>query len=245
VRLNKIVPEFNREQLKKQKTTPRKINSDVVNEPDVNMISPKRAISDENIIAVKKYPSDLFADRVVGYDGRGSDYDEQNVALKQNRDMIVYNNQNPPPKQKESRDVVVYDVKQKTTAANDVVPEQNGETHIEKYDVIYKRDTTVPKNDDKKVVQSSNKTLQSKKSTTPKGGSFYVQIDIHDSKDAANKTCAICNVVNTCKLKEIRLGDRLMYKAFLGPYANEIIAGKFLEEVIRLGYHDAYISSEI
>ena len=244
-KINKIVPAFNEQQMIKQKeafnnsiTEVNKFrqNFNEINEiQNVNTVNNDTMDNNTNIIKPsnrKKYPEDIFADRITNYKyldnnkniqviDKGNNVNNKVITIDESK-----NNLNKVVEVKSNNKNKVVN----TTQANNKI--SNNKTNNNK--------TTNTKSSNNK--NNTAKKTVNKNNIDAKG--FYIQIGIFNEKTNAENSYKKYSSIHKGGIDEYISNSKVKYKVLLGPYSNKNTAEKDLEKVIKTGHYDVYITEK-
>lgn len=246
-KINKIVPSFNEQQMMKQKeafnnsiTEVNKFrqNFNEINEiQNVNTVNNDTMDNDTNIIKPsnrKKYPEDIFADRITNY-----------KYLDSNKNIQVIDKSN-------NTNNKVITIDESKNNLNKVIETSTNKNEI-KSNNKNKVDNTVQTNNKTANNKSTNnKSSNNKNNTTKKtvnknnidAKGFYIQIGIFNEKTNAENSYKKYSSIHKGGIDEYISNSKVKYKVLLGPYSNKNTAEKDLEKVIKTGHYDVYITEK-
>ena len=261
VRINKVVPKFNEEQLKKQKEALNKSQREsggrfTRNNPQNANRFQVNYVNDQNIIMpADQYPKDIFDDRITNYkyiDERKSQTTKNNSSsnnLRSNNTIRQNNNE----KQIEINDLSKNNTGEPKMVNNTNKPKSLGtiqknqkSTNLQNKNAINTASTTVASS----TVIKSNTTVTKKAITTTQktktqSGKYFLQIGIYAKKENADKAYNKYTKIDKGVIREYKSKDQTTkYRVLIGPYTNKADAEKNLEKVIKTGHYDVYITEE-
>lgn len=244
-KINKIVPSFNEQQMMKQKeafnnsiTEVNKFrqNFNEINEiQNVNTVNNDTMDNDTNIIKPsnrKKYPEDIFADRITNYKYLDNNKNIQVIDKGNNVNNKVITID-------ESKNNLNKVIEVKSNNKNKVV------NTIQANNKISNNKTNNNKATNTK--STNNKTNTSKKAITKNNievKGFYIQIGIFNEKINAENSYKKYSSIHKGGIDEYISNSKVKYKVLLGPYSNRKTAEKDLEKVIKTGHYDVYITEK-
>ena len=221
-RINKITPQFNEEQLERQKQAlltqqqPQQLSAvnqlaqqnyhsqNDINTKNTSIIQDNTNILEENNRI--KYPKDIFADRITNYN-----YIEDN--------NFSTDNQNNYKKKEIKEEQEKYQKNKQNESINQL---QTNNEYNSNNDISIKNTTPITKNNNSKGI--------------------YIQIGIYSKKINATKIYNKYKSINTGTIEEYNSKGKKQYKVILGPYTDRKVAEKDLTKVIKTGHYDVYIT---
>ncbi|MDD2840602.1 MAG: SPOR domain-containing protein [Rickettsiales bacterium] len=233
VKINKIVPEFNEEQMKKQKqafdsskknnySANAGVNVDTNNIKFVNKNSGiMQQINDPNFISVENNlpDDDVFADRITNFN------------YVENEQKILPNGENGTPS------VGVYNKDDKS-----VVKGKNSVHRVLTHNSI--KNNVVEDNTTNSNTKTTSKTRKTTKKDNNKSGGYFIQIGVFNEKSNAESSYSKYSKISNGVISDYSSKGKIKYKVSLGPYNDKKIAEKDLEKVIKMGHYDVYITEK-
>lgn len=217
VKINKIVPAFNEEQMLKQKEAFNNNNITEINKFRQNYnYTDKNNINNNNInmitANVNKYPDDVFADRITNY-----------KYLDNNQNIQIID------QSKQNNNKNINKVIQKEIIEN------------EKQIILTKNKYN---NKNNKNNNNNNKKENTKIYNNLNLKGTYIQIGIYNKRKNAETAYKKYSNIHNGNIEEYISKSKVQYKVLLGPYFNKKTAEKDLEKVIKTGHYDVYITEK-
>ena len=244
-KINKIVPSFNEQQMMKQKeafnnsiTEVNKFrqNFNEINEiQNVNTVNNDTMDNDTNIIKPsnrKKYPEDIFADRITNYKYLDNNKNIQVIDKGNNVNNKVITID-------ESKNNLNKVVEVKSNNKNKVVNTTQANNKISNNKTNNNKATNTKSSNNK---NNTTKKTVNKNNIDAKG--FYIQIGIFNEKTNAENSYKKYSSIHKGGIDEYISNSKVKYKVLLGPYSNKNTAEKDLEKVIKTGHYDVYITEK-
>lgn len=215
VKINKIIPKFNEEQMEKQKQAfdSSKKSDYNVGTNNVKFVNKNsgimQQINDPNFISVNNTQDDnVFADRITNFN-----YVEevkQNTNEKGNVSGNTDNKNISKDKNSVKKILVQNDIK------NNVVEESAS---------------------NKQATKSNNY-----KNSSAKG--YFIQLGVFNEKSNAEFAYSKYSKISNGIIDNYLSKGKIKYKVSLGPYTDKKLAEKDLEKVIKMGHYDVYITQK-
>ncbi|MDR0423625.1 MAG: SPOR domain-containing protein [Rickettsiales bacterium] len=211
--MNKIVPEFNEAQLKKQKQVFDKGNMQTT---QINRFI-QQDINADMVVATPnseiQYPSDIFADRITNYNYRNANSDSD----------IIFGN----------------DLEQNISTKEISRPSGGLEVSRNEQNLTKKGGANTKKVEKKESITQKSPLKQQKTSLDDNNvDGFFVQIGIFSNRENANNSFNKFKKVNNGVIREINK----KYKVLLGPYPDKEKAEMDKEKVIKMGHYDVFVT---
>jgi len=260
----KIVPQFNEEQMAKQKeafgnkenfaqqVNKFRQNYNDYNQDDVQNINtiPERqnknvsidSIDAESNILIEKssmYPNDIFEDRITNYNYNSSQMQNNNQQDTQNG----FSSQKKTTQvlNNNSNDNLLYRNKGNKTPQI-IDNSDNNNQIIEENNALGKNPKTFNNTDNKRnniKKQTSASVLNSKNIKN-----YYIQIGVYGERKNAETMYNKYKNISTGFIDEYKVNNILKYKVVLGPFSNKKTAESSLNKVIKTGHYDVYITEK-
>lgn len=252
-RINKITPQFNEEQLERQKQAlltqqqPQQLSAvnqlaqqnyhsqNDINTKNTTIIQDNTNILEENNRI--KYPKDIFADRITNYNYiEDNNFSTDNQNNYQNLNYKTLKNQYQSSENGEilEEDIIVLNDFEK----KEIKEEQEKYQKNKQNESINQLQTNNEYNSNNDI--SIKNTTPITKNNNSKG--IYIQIGIYSKKINATKMYNKYKSINTGTIEEYNSKGKKQYKVILGPYTDRKVAEKDLTKVIKTGHYDVYIT---
>ncbi len=256
VKINKIVPRFNEEQMQKQRealnraqqdnnmVSVNRFNQNYNSQQNNNRFSQNSSLNDQNIIMpAGQYPNDIFDDRITNYnyiEEKKYQFNTENKTTSSNTNNTIITTRNNTTQTTHENEIITDDLKKSTNIQNKNIsktaPQQQTKTKITNTTKSNSNKTVQP------VVQKQNSTPAKTSSNISKG--YYIQIGIYGKKENADKAYKKYTNIDKGVIQEYSTKGSIKYKVLIGPYKNRDDAEKNLEKVIKTGHYDVYITEE-
>lgn len=235
VKLNRIVPEFNEQQMQKQKEA---LSSNNQNGSNIKFVNGNynimQQVNDPNFITTKNtFPDEnIFADRITNFNYIEKDKKQNSTNLpadnEKNNNIIDVKNQKNSIIEVDSDNLIKPDDKSSKTAKNNI-----SEEFIEIDDNSSKDDKNIP-------VQNKSKTNVANK----KNKKYYIQLGIFGEKSNAETTYSKYSKISNGMIENYLHKGKNKFKVLLGPYADKNLAEADMTKVIKTGHYDVYITEK-
>lgn len=251
VKLNRIVPEFNEQQMQKQKEALSSNNQNGSNIKFVNgNFNIMQQVNDPNFITPKNtFPDeDIFADRITNFnyvennkkqtpkilDGNANNnidnindkkniVDDNSSKIKENKNDIKDLKSNEIKKEKVAKNTII---------ENSVKNEEKNNTEIDINEI----------KDNKPITENKIKTNVANKNKSNK--MFYIQLGIFGEKSNAEATYSRYSKISNGMIENYLHKGKNRFKVLLGPYTDKKLAEIDMEKVIKTGHYDVYITEK-
>ena len=238
VKLNRIVPEFNEQQMQKQKEA---LSSNNQNGSNIKFINGNyniiQQVNDPNFITTKNtFPDEnIFADRITNFNYIEKDK-KQNLSKpssdnEKNSNIIDVKNQKNSIIEVDSNNLVKSD------------KPDNKNNKITKNNVLEK----VVEIDDNSSKNKKNLSIQNKLKTdiaNKKSKKYYIQLGIFGEKSNAETIYSKYSKISNGMIENYLHKGKNRFKVLLGPYTNKKLAEIDMEKVIKTGHYDVYITEK-
>ena len=238
VKLNRIVPEFNEQQMQKQKEA---LSSNNQNGSNIKFVNGNynimQQVNDPNFITTKNtFPDEnIFADRITNFNYIEKDK-KQNLSKpsldnEKNSNIIDVKNQKNSIIEVDSNNLVKSD------------KPDNKNNKITKNNVSEK----VVEIDDNSSKNKKNLSIQNKLKTNianKKSKKYYIQLGIFGEKSNAETIYSKYSKISNGMIENYLHKGKNRFKVLLGPYTNKKLAEIDMEKVIKTGHYDVYITEK-
>ena len=238
VKLNRIVPEFNEQQMQKQKEA---LSSNNQNGSNIKFVNGNynimQQVNDPNFITTKNtFPDEnIFADRITNFNYIEKDK-KQNLSKpsldnEKNSNIIDVKNQKNSIIEVDSNNLVKSD------------KPDNKNNKITKNNVSEK----VVEIDDNSSKNKKNLSIQNKLKTNianKKSKKYYIQLGIFGEKSNAETIYSKYSKISNGMIENYLHKGKNRFKVLLGPYTDKKLAEIDMEKVIKTGHYDVYITEK-
>ena len=238
VKLNRIVPEFNEQQMQKQKEA---LSSNNQNGSNIKFVNGNynimQQVNDPNFITTKNtFPDEnIFADRITNFNYIEKDK-KQNLSKpssdnEKNSNIIDVKNQKNSIIEVDSNNLVKSD------------KPDNKNNKITKNNVSEK----VVEIDDNSSKNKKNLSIQNKLKTdiaNKKSKKYYIQLGIFGEKSNAETIYSKYSKISNGMIENYLHNGKNRFKVLLGPYTDKKLAEIDMEKVIKTGHYDVYITEK-
>lgn len=238
VKLNRIVPEFNEQQMQKQKEA---LSSNNQNGSNIKFVNGNynimQQVNDPNFITTKNtFPDEnIFADRITNFNYIEKDK-KQNLSKpsldnEKNSNIIDVKNQKNSIIEVDSNNLVKPD------------KPDNKNNKITKNNVSEK----VVEIDDNSSKNKKNLSIQNKLKTdiaNKKSKKYYIQLGIFGEKSNAETIYSKYSKISNGMIENYLHKGKNRFKVLLGPYTDKKLAEIDMEKVIKTGHYDVYITEK-
>lgn len=238
VKLNRIVPEFNEQQMQKQKEA---LSSNSQNGSNIKFVNGNynimQQVNDPNFITTKNtFPDEnIFADRITNFNyiekDKKQNLSKPSIDNEKNSNIIDVKNQKNSIIEVDSNNLVKSD------------KPDNKNNKITKNNVSEK----VVEIDDNSSKNNKNLSIQNKLKTdiaNKKNKKYYIQLGIFDEKSNAETTYSKYSKISNGMIKNYLHKGKNRFKVLLGPYTDKKLAEIDMEKVIKTGHYDVYITEK-
>ena len=238
VKLNRIVPEFNEQQMQKQKEA---LSSNNQNGSNIKFVNGNynimQQVNDPNFITTKNtFPDEnIFADRITNFNYIEKDK-KQNLSKpsldnEKNSNIIDVKNQKNSIIEVDSNNLVKSD------------KPDNKNNKITKNNVSEK----VVEIDDNSSKNKKNLSIQNKLKTNianKKSKKYYIQLGIFGEKSNAETIYSKYSKISNGMIENYLHKGKNRFKVLLGPYTDKKLAEIDMKKVIKTGHYDVYITEK-
>ena len=235
VKLNRIVPEFNEQQMQKQREA---LSSNNQNGSNIKFVNGNynimQQVNDPNFITTKNtFPDEnIFADRITNFNYVEKDKKPNSTNLltnnEKNNNVIDVKNQKNSIIEVDSDNLIKPDDKNSKTAKNNVSEE------------VFEIDDNSSKNNKNLSIQNKSKTNVANK----KNKKYYIQLGIFGEKSNAETTYSKYSKISNGMIENYLHKGKNKFKVLLGPYTDRQLAETDMEKVIKTGHYDVYITEK-